>query len=221
MTRHDHHRNRVLGRAGSATRWWLATALVGCGIAWAVPARAEDDAASGSEATDAVEPAPAATPGQAQLDQARFEQRRLERAVQREIAQHRRLARYEIVAFADGGTVTLEGSVRSRAERRAVVALARKVEGVVSVKDRLRVSRNAPIRHITALADAVRAALDDSPALEDQNVHAQLVDRVVYLTGSVTDPQARKIAGRIASRVRGVALVRNQIVVLPYARPVG
>jgi len=109
----------------------------------------------------------------------------------------------------DDGIVTLTGDVPSLLAAQAGVGIALATRGVRSVIDHLTV--RPPARPDSAIAADVGRALLDDPATEAFEVNVTEQDGVVHLTGTVDSWAERTLAGRVASGVRGVRGLVNEI----------
>jgi len=119
-----------------------------------------------------------------------------------------------VAVSADGGVVTLRGTVGSFHEKRMAKKAAQRVDGVLEVKNRLNVRlmtgqtrEDAEIR-----ADVLRAlALD---ARVPDTVDARVSYGNVTLTGSATWQFERDAAEHVAGRVSGVLGVLDEIALI-------
>ncbi len=105
----------------------------------------------------------------------------------------------------DGGTITLEGWVRTPAMKHVATLLTQEVPGVKDVENNLFVDDE--------LERAVALALEQEPALEDDfpGIHVDVLAGIVTLWGEVTSNVERQKAEEIASRVPGVRKVVNDL----------
>lgn len=116
------------------------------------------------------------------------------------------------VTVADG-VVSLDGSVPSLLAADRARRVAGTVRGVRAVVDRLEV--RAPEVADDSLQQSVRWALLRDPVVETWELEATVEDGVATLTGTVESHQERMLAERVASGVRGLTAVRNDITVDP------
>jgi len=80
---------------------------------------------------------------------------------------------------------------------------------------------SAPPKHETAgeylddsvVTTKVKAALLNEPALKSFQISVKTYQDTVQLSGFVDSPEARQLAGRVASGVHGVANVKNDLIV--------
>ena len=116
----------------------------------------------------------------------------------------------EITVIVDGGIVTLDGEVPSRAHKRLAGVLAWWVPGSRDVVDGLAV---APQERDSdeEITDAVRTALEKDPFVEAGQVRVTTAKGTVTLTGWVRTVAERDMAENDAWFVFGVADVANRI----------
>ncbi len=123
----------------------------------------------------------------------------------------------EIVVSADGGAITLRGTVGSFREKREAKRSAQRVHGVKSVKNELDVKLLGEHRRDDAdvRADVLRAFALDSlvPATVDARVH----NGIVTLSGSVEWAYQREEAEFAAANVLGVIDVFDDTELKPGA----
>ena len=115
----------------------------------------------------------------------------------------------EITATTVSGTVTLSGSVENLAAKTAAVAEAKKINGVLAVIDKLNVTPS--LRWDTDISNAVRRRILNSAVIKSQGLIVACKDGVVTLSGSVSSYPEQQEAGLLASEVRGVTKVTNNI----------
>ena len=107
------------------------------------------------------------------------------------------------------GIVTLSGTVNDLATRDFAVREAEKVDGVLAVIDQIVVS---PGFHLdTDISNAVRRRILNSAIIDSQGLKVDCKDGVVTLSGEVTSYVEQQEAGLLASEVRGVKEVKNDI----------
>lgn len=139
----------------------------------------------------------------------------LETAVMNALADNSRVHPDEIAVQAVDGAVILRGTVGSLVQQVEAARTARRVLGVRTVDDRLRVR---PIgdggREDADTEAAVLAALIDDEALHGADIDAEVHDDTVTLSGLVERPGNRDRAERVALGVAGVARVDNRLKVL-------
>jgi len=134
-------------------------------------------------------------------------------AVRAELDQDRRLDPTGIKIDVDMGTVTLEGTVYSRAERRIAEHDARDVVGVAWVSNRLFAQVDA--RDDKMILNDVDFKLDTDFATTDLDIDAAIDHGTVTLSGEVANWYERSRAAMVAADVTGVKEVVNHITVAP------
>jgi osmotically-inducible protein OsmY len=116
------------------------------------------------------------------------------------------------------GVVTLTGSVPSEAERRAVEAAARRVRDVKSVVNCIDVVRaDVAAPSDSELMKIATLCLQASALLPEDGLSVTVHDGWITLAGKVSWRHQRCEAERLASELRGVLGVINQISVVPAA----
>jgi osmotically-inducible protein OsmY len=135
----------------------------------------------------------------------------LQRWVKEELHWDPQIDDAEIGVSADGGTVTLRGTVGTFREKREAKKAAERVYGVTSVKDELRVRlltkegrKDADLR-----GDVLQALMLDNTV--PKSVDADVEDGWVTLTGSVDWKYQRDEAEYVAGNVEGVIGVDDLI----------
>lgn len=109
----------------------------------------------------------------------------------------------------DDGIVTLEGAVARLLEQDRALRVPETIRGVRAVIDRIEVRTGD--RDDATVARNVEAALAADPATERAPVDVVVEDGVVLLSGTASSVAERTVVGRLASSVRGVADVRNDV----------
>lgn len=140
----------------------------------------------------------------------------LEAAVRAELDQDLRLDPTRISVDVDMGTVTLEGTVYSRAERRIAERDATDVVGVAWVTNLLFAQVDA--RDDKMILDDVNFAMDTDFATADLDIGATIHQGTVTLSGEVDNWFERSRAATIAADVSGVKEVINRITVARSSR---
>jgi osmotically-inducible protein OsmY len=143
----------------------------------------------------------------------------LEQAVMSALAGNGRVRADEIAVQAIDGAVILRSTVGSLVQEVEAARTARRVLGVRTVDDRLRVRPKGP----DGLADAdtqaaVWTALIHDEALHGADIDVDARDGTVTLTGLVEHPGTRDRAERVALGVAGVERVDNRLKVLVPVR---
>jgi osmotically-inducible protein OsmY len=114
--------------------------------------------------------------------------------------------------FAQDGIVTLSGSVDSLLKKRRAARIAETVRGVRSVVNQIIVTPPVLRTDADIRQDVVDALLSD-PVTESYEIDVSVRSNKVTLTGVVDSWQERKLSETVASAVRGVAAVANNIAV--------
>ena len=139
---------------------------------------------------------------------------------------------FAITTDVDGGVVHLTGMVKDGVDRDLAGEVARGVDGVVSVKNDLKVdlkaANDAAERAHKAdhrdfgswVSDATTTARVKSRLIGNDNVHALKIDvdtkdHIVTLSGRVTSQSERALAEQIARNTGEVKTVHNNLVVDP------
>jgi osmotically-inducible protein OsmY len=117
-------------------------------------------------------------------------------------------ADYIDVTFSDGA-VELTGQVNSLLAFDRAADIARAVEGVESVVNRLEIL--APPITDRDIFNRINAALEEDPAVEAADVTPAVDAGAVTLAGTVHSRAEKQIAGRVARGVKGVQRVTNEL----------
>ncbi|AID26847.1 molecular chaperone OsmY [Salmonella bongori] len=112
--------------------------------------------------------------------------------------------------------VTLSGFVESQAQAEAAVKVAKGVEGVTSVSDKLHVrdSKESSVKGYagdTATTSEVKAKLLADDLVPSRKVKVETTDGVVQLSGTVETQEQSDRAESIAKAVDGVKSVKNDL----------
>ncbi|EAA6472137.1 molecular chaperone OsmY [Salmonella enterica subsp. enterica serovar Amager] len=113
--------------------------------------------------------------------------------------------------------VTLSGFVESQAQAEAAVKVAKGVEGVTSVSDKLHVRDNNKDGSVkgyagdTATTSEVKAKLLADDLVPSRKVKVETTDGVVQLSGTVETQEQSDRAESIAKAVDGVKSVKNDL----------
>jgi osmotically-inducible protein OsmY len=123
----------------------------------------------------------------------------------------------EIVVAAEHGEVTLTGSVASLRQKREARKAARRVYGVTSISDQLKVRKLAESRRDDAdvCADVLHALALDSAI--PPSVQASIEDGLVTLTGAVSFHYQRAEAEFICANVAGVVDISDEVTLISAA----
>ncbi len=125
-----------------------------------------------------------------------------------------RVASFDIVpeVAADGKTVVLRGTVDNLKAKRAAAQDARNTVGVRAVDNRIKV-RPTPILTDEKIEDNVRQALLRDPYVESYEITVDVINGVVNLYGTVNTHFEKSQADDVASKVKGVIVVDNNLIV--------
>ncbi len=126
----------------------------------------------------------------------------------------------DISVKTDDKVVTLSGFVTSQAEAEKAVQLAKGIEGVTSVSDKLHVkdSKAQSLKGYagdTATTSEIKAKMLADDGVPSRNVKVKTTDGVVQLTGNVETQAQADRAESIAKAVEGVKSVKNDLKVQP------
>lgn len=143
------------------------------------------------------------------------------KAVEGTIRRDPRISSTDIEGMVDYGIVTLTGVVKSLDARGAAGQLARNTVGVWRVKNHLRVrppdigyrTPAMPRGYDTEISEKVRAGLFRDPYVAQHEIRVMISNHRVVLSGRVDSQFKKNRAEDIASRVKRVVAVRNNIVV--------
>ena len=116
---------------------------------------------------------------------------------------------------ADGGRVTITGTVYSHAQKWAVEEVVRRAVGQTRVRSNLGVDRPKAVTHPDqAIADAAATVLRWTREAPD-GVEVTVLDGRVTLEGTVASPAEKVVAAKLVRSLVGVTAVDNRIVVAP------
>jgi osmotically-inducible protein OsmY len=127
------------------------------------------------------------------------------------LQQDPRMESSQINVMTSEGIVTLSGQVQDLASRKYAVLEAEKINGVRGVIDKLTVQPSD--RTDSDIANDVRARLWDSPAVNLRRLDVDVADGNVALRGSVANWSEKQEAALLASEVRGVRNVNNELTI--------
>jgi osmotically-inducible protein OsmY len=109
----------------------------------------------------------------------------------------------------DQGVVTLSGTVDNLAAKRYAKLEAKKINGVVGLVDEIKLEPQ--FRADVDIRNAVRRRILNSPVITAEDVSITVLGGEVTLRGTVSSWSERDEAGLLASEVRGVSGVTNEI----------
>jgi osmotically-inducible protein OsmY len=108
------------------------------------------------------------------------------------------------------GAAHLSGSVASARAKRVAEELARQTVGVLRVENRLEVDAQPPLGD-RSLESIVAGALSSNPHTDGFQLKIQASAGRIVLRGSVDTTFQRALAGQLASGIRGVRQVDNEL----------
>ncbi|WP_181234098.1 BON domain-containing protein [Enhygromyxa salina] len=146
---------------------------------------------------------------------ARADDNQLESRVGLRLSADPDIRRYEIDVDVIDGVVTLRGEVDNQRIADRAEQVAQTTEGVNRVVNKLMIesdeSESESTRSDALISAAVGARLLGDPEVRRVNIDVDVVEGVVYLSGVVEDQLAKDSAERIASAVKGVIRVDNEL----------
>jgi osmotically-inducible protein OsmY len=133
----------------------------------------------------------------------------------------------DIDVTTQNGVVTLTGTVSSETERREAASIAREIDGVVEVREQLRVMPSPERAEAEAedrddsempLTDAwlttkIQAKYFADPDVSSLDIDVTTRNRVVTLEGEVESTSEKTLAESIARDTQGVTRVVNRLIV--------
>ncbi|MBA4714064.1 MULTISPECIES: molecular chaperone OsmY [Citrobacter] len=132
------------------------------------------------------------------------------------LVDHDSIKSTDISVKTDQKVVTLSGFVESQAQAEEAVKVAKGVEGVTSVSDKLHVrdSKNTSVKGYagdTAITSEVKAKLLADDIVPSRKVKVETTDGVVQLSGTVESQAQSDRAESIAKAIDGVKSVKNDL----------
>ncbi|WP_369718631.1 molecular chaperone OsmY [Klebsiella quasipneumoniae] len=132
---------------------------------------------------------------------------------------HKDINSGDISVKTENKVVTLSGDVASAEQKSQALSVAKAVEGVSQVNDKLTVqhkssSETATLKGYagdTAITSEVKAKLLADDIVPSRNVKVETNAGAVHLTGTVTSAAQAERAAEIAKAVSGVKSVRNDL----------
>lgn len=132
---------------------------------------------------------------------------------------HKDINSGDISVKTENKVVTLSGDVTSAEQKSQALSVAKAVEGVSQVNDKLTVqhkssSETATLKGYagdTAITSEVKAKLLADDIVPSRNVKVETNAGAVHLTGTVTSAAQAERAAEIAKAVSGVKSVRNDL----------
>lgn len=132
------------------------------------------------------------------------------------LVDHESIKSTDISVKTDQKVVTLSGFVESQAQAEEAVKVAKGVEGVTSVSDKLHVrdSKETSVKGYagdTAITSEVKAKLLADDIVPSRKVKVETTDGVVQLSGTVDSQAQSERAESIAKAIDGVKSVKNDL----------
>ena len=132
------------------------------------------------------------------------------------LVDHDSIKSTDISVKTDQKVVTLSGFVESQAQAEEAVKVAKGVEGVTSVSDKLHVrdSKETSVKGYagdTAITSEVKAKLLADDIVPSRKVKVETTDGVVQLSGTVESQAQSDRAESIAKAIDGVKSVKNDL----------
>ncbi len=132
------------------------------------------------------------------------------------LVDHESIKSTDISVKTDQKVVTLSGFVESQAQAEEAVKVAKGVEGVASVSDKLHVrdSKSTSVKGYagdTAITSEVKAKLLADDIVPSRKVKVETTDGVVQLSGTVDSQAQSERAESIAKAIDGVKSVKNDL----------
>lgn len=106
--------------------------------------------------------------------------------------------------------VALTGTVHSSWEKSRAGYIAINVEGVIGIENRLKVLPEGTVPDEGIKRD-IESSLARNAFVDASNLHVEVVNGAVTLSGAVGDDRARRIVERIARHTGGVVSVDNKL----------
>lgn len=117
------------------------------------------------------------------------------------------------------GVVTLTGVVDDRQTKLAAEENAKKVPGVLEVKNFLKVKGEAKRTSDAEMQRRIEAALNERSDFYDDEIHVSVLNGEALLSGQVETLREAALAEKIVSRVPGVSEVSNKLKTPSYNGP--
>lgn len=132
------------------------------------------------------------------------------------LVDHENIKSTDISVKTDQKVVTLSGFVESQAQAEEAVKVAKGVEGVTSVSDKLHVrdSKDTSVKGYagdTAITSEVKAKLLADDIVPSRKVKVETTEGVVQLSGTVDSQAQSDRAESIAKAIDGVKSVKNDL----------
>jgi osmotically-inducible protein OsmY len=142
--------------------------------------------------------------------------KQLEQSVNDELYQDLRIDPLSVDVKASRGHVTLRGTVPTYPQKQLAERDAHEVVGVAWVKNLLSVNNEK--RDDKRIQRDIESAFDSDYSLNGQDIHVEVSDGMVILSGNVNRHYEKLHATDVAGKVRGVNDVANNIVVNSFPK---
>lgn len=140
--------------------------------------------------------------------------REIKQAVQAALRLDPRVAAFSPDVTVEGGVVILDGGVGNLTAKTAAEQDAKNIVGVWRVDNFLKVRpKGRPTD--AEMEKQLKAALLWDPLLDSSTIDVAVINRAAYLSGAVDSGFQKAEAQDVASRIKGVLLVRNHLKVEP------
>jgi osmotically-inducible protein OsmY len=130
---------------------------------------------------------------------------------------------YETEVDTKNGAVTLTGKVDTNEAKSAMVATARKIEGVEGINDQIQVVPDAKRKEVNAADDKIKDeignVIDKDPKLKDLSLSVDSNAGVVSLDGTVDTHEQLLYAAQAMRKVQGVKSVVTSGVTVKDEKP--
>ena len=138
----------------------------------------------------------------------------IKKAVQAALRLDPRVSAFSPDVIVEGGVVILGGTVGNLKAKTSAAQDAKNIMGVWRVDNLLKVRLNG--RTTAAETEKqLKAALSWDPLLDSSTIDVAVINRTAYLSGAVESTFEKAEAQDVASRIKGVLLVRNHLKVEP------
>lgn len=133
---------------------------------------------------------------------------------------------FDIDTRVSEGTVVLTGTVNSEIDRDLATEVAKSIDGVKTVENRLEIRGDEPSAvneawmsfkddvNAATVAARVKYALIENDSTDGLSINVDVAGDTVTLSGEVASSQARELAARIASNAEGIEEVINKLEVI-------
>ena len=138
----------------------------------------------------------------------------IKQAVQAALRLDPRVSAFSPGVIVEGGVVILGGNVGNLKAKTSAEQDAKNIMGVWQVDNLLKV-RPKGRRTDAEMEKQLKAALSWDPLLNSSAIDAAVINRTAYLSGAVESNFEKAEAQDVASRIKGVMLVRNHLKVEP------